>query len=136
MPNRTARKLRKNSTHAERSLWFLLRDRRLLGYKIRRQRPIGPYIADFVCIEHRLVIEVDGSQPAESAADEFRTKWLQDNGWRVIRIWNNDITDNRDGVLEAILTVLGPSLTQPFRLGSPSPAGRERESSMEPPSCP
>jgi very-short-patch-repair endonuclease len=132
VPNRTARKLRKKSTDAERRLWFLLRDRRLLGYKIRRQRPIGPYIVDFVCIEHRLVIEVDGSQHAENPADDLRTRWLEGKGWRVLRYWNNDISNNRDAVLEAILNALEPSPPQPMGLGPPSPAGRERENFVEP----
>jgi very-short-patch-repair endonuclease len=131
MPNRTARKLRKNSTNAERRLWFVLRDRRLLGYKIRRQRPIGPYIVDFACVEQRLVIEVDGSQHAESQADEFRTRWLENRGWRVLRIWNNDISNKREDVLAAILNALKPSPTQPCGLCPPSPAERERESCVE-----
>ena len=131
MPNRTARKLRKNQTDAERRLWFVLRDRRLVGYKIRRQRPIGPYIVDFACVEHRVVIEVDGSQHAENAADEMRTKWLEHQGWRVLRFWNNDISNNRDSVLEAILDALKPSPTQPCGLGPPSPAERERENLLE-----
>jgi very-short-patch-repair endonuclease len=131
MPNRTARKLRKNSTDGERRLWFVLRDRRLLSYKIRRQRPIGPYIVDFACVEHRLVIEVDGSRHAESLADELRTKWLENRGWRVLRIWNNDISHNREGVLAAILNALRPSPPQPVGRGPPSPAARERENRVE-----
>ena len=132
MPNRTARKLRKGQTDAERRLWFVLRDRRLLGYKIRRQRPIGPYVVDFACIEHRVVIEVDGSWHANNVADELRTRWLQHRGWQVLRFWNNDVSHNRDGVLEAILDALKPSPTQPAGLGPPSPAERERESFAEP----
>jgi very-short-patch-repair endonuclease len=132
VPNRTARKLRKNSTDAERRLWFVLRDRRLLGYKIRRQRPIGPYIVDFVCIEHRLVIEVDGSQHTGSTADAIRTRWLELRGWKVLRFWNNDVSNNRERVLDAILNVLKPSPTQPCGLGPPSPVERERVSLVEP----
>jgi very-short-patch-repair endonuclease len=103
-----------------------------LGYKIRRQRPIGPYIVDFACVEHRLVIEVDRSQHAESLADEFRTKWLEHRGWRVLRIWNNEISNNREAVLAAILNALKSSPTQPSGLGPPSPALREREDFAEP----
>jgi very-short-patch-repair endonuclease len=121
-----ARALRKNATDAERQLWFVLRDRRLLDYKFRRQRPVGPYIVDFICLEHRLVIEVDGSQHIENEADELRTRWLQEHGWRVLRFWNNDIAKNREGVLEAVLDALRPSPTQPCGLGPPSPAERAR----------
>jgi very-short-patch-repair endonuclease len=101
-----ARELRRNATDAERHLWFALRDRRLAAYKFRRQRPIGPFIVDFACIEHRLVIEADGGQHADNPADDARTAWLMSQGWRVLRFWNNDILVNTEGVLLSILEAL------------------------------
>jgi very-short-patch-repair endonuclease len=110
----TARELRRNSTDAERTMWRLLRDRRLAGVKFRRQVPIGPFVADFASIPHRLVVELDGSQHSESPSDARRDAFLMSEGWRVLRFWNSDMMRNRDGVLESIaqaaaLTRLGPS---------------------------
>ena len=115
MASEIARKLRRESTDAERRLWLILRERRLAGYKFRRQRPIGPYVADFVSILHRLIIEVDGSQHADSAADARRTGWLERDGWRVIRVWNNEVSGQPDAVAEYILNELRslPTLTLP-----------------------
>jgi len=109
MANARARQLRLNQTDAERRLWAALRDRRLVGYKFRRQRPIGPFIVDFVCIEHKLVIEADGGQHADNEADESRTAWLQGRGWRVLRFWNNEILANTRGVIETIAAALQKS---------------------------
>jgi very-short-patch-repair endonuclease len=106
MPNLRARALRATMTDAERRLWSVLRSRRLQGYKFRRQRPIGPFIADFACIEHRLVVEADGGQYLESEYDARRTAWLEARGWRVLRFWNNDILANTEGVQEAVLMAL------------------------------
>ena len=86
-----ARALRRNATEAERIMWRLLRDRRLAGAKFRRQVPIGPFIADFASIAHRLVVELDGGQHAENEADARRDGFLAANGWRVMRFWNNDV---------------------------------------------
>jgi very-short-patch-repair endonuclease len=126
MASETARRLRREATDVERRLWLVLRDRRLAGYKFRRQRPIGPYVADFVSIRHRLIVEVDGSHHADSRADERRTAWLQRQGWQVIRIWNNDVSRNADAVAEHLLNVLQsrPTLTLPSlpRWAPPSPA--------------
>ena len=101
-----ARSLRMTMTDAERRLWSALRARRLQGFKFRRQHPVGPYIADFVCLAHRLVIEADGGQHAESAYDARRTAWLESRGWRVIRFWNNDVLTNPTGVQETVLSAL------------------------------
>jgi very-short-patch-repair endonuclease len=98
-----ARKLRSDMTHAERKLWFALRDRRLGGIKFRRQVPIGPYVADFVCFDVRLVIEVDGGQHAESAPDSTRDQWCAENGFRILRFWNNDVLQNAEGVSTALI---------------------------------
>ena len=106
MASQKARELRQSSTDAERRMWSTLRDRRLLRYKFRRQHPIGPYIVDFACTRHQVVIELDGSQHADSAADVRRTAWLESRGWRVIRFCNNDVLNNTSGVIEAILRVL------------------------------
>ena len=106
MPNQRARQFRRGSTDAERRLWALLRDRRLAGYKFRRQHPIAAFIVDFACTKYRLVVEADGGQHAESIADARRTAVLERQGWRVIRFWNNDILTNAEGVIETILRML------------------------------
>lgn len=109
-----ARALRRNATEAERIMWRLLRDRRLGGVKFRRQVPIGPFIADFASIEHRLVVELDGGQHADSETDVRRDSFLVADGWRVVRFWNNDVMTNREGVLEAIHEALAltPTLSR------------------------
>jgi very-short-patch-repair endonuclease len=101
-----AQRLRRNSTEAERKLWNRLRSRSIAGLKFVRQEPIGPYIADFVCRERRLVIEVDGSQHPGSEQDRVRDRWLAEHRYRVLRFWNNDVLANTDGVLEAIVAAL------------------------------
>ncbi|HYB57668.1 MAG TPA: endonuclease domain-containing protein, partial [Alphaproteobacteria bacterium] len=93
MAERNARQLRIDMTDAERRLWSALRGRRLEGYKFRRQHPLGPFIVDFACLEHRLVVEADGGH-ADSDDDRRRTAWLERRGWRVVRFWNNDILAN------------------------------------------
>ena len=98
--------MRREPTEAERALWQVLRARRLSEWKFRRQVRIEPYIVDFVCFERRLIVEADGSQHAESVADERRDKFLTEQGFRVLRFWNNDILRNREGVLTAILAAL------------------------------
>jgi very-short-patch-repair endonuclease len=101
-----ARQLRQDETEAEFRLWVELRNRRLDGHKFSRQIPPGPYVADFVCRRGRLIGEVDGSQHAENPADERRTDWLNNEGYSVLRFWNNEILTERRGVLETILAVL------------------------------
>jgi very-short-patch-repair endonuclease len=103
---RVERRLRGQQTDAERKLWFALRDRRLGGFKFVRQEAIGPFIVDFVCRDKNLVIEVDGGQHAESAADARRDAYLAREGYRVMRFWNNDVLSNREGVLLTILEAL------------------------------
>jgi len=99
----TARMLRKNQTDAERALWQKLRNRQLLGVKFRRQVPIKGYVADFAALEIKLIIELDGSQHIENKeADEFRTGFLQREGYKVIRLWNDDVLLRIDYVLEFI----------------------------------
>ena len=106
MPNLRAKELRTAATDAERKLWSLLRNRGLNGHKFRRQHPIGPFVADFACVESRLIVEADGGQHSENAADERRTTWLNAQGWRVIRFWNDDILKNSDGVYDQVLRAL------------------------------
>jgi very-short-patch-repair endonuclease len=98
--------MRHEPTDAERSLWTLLRGRRFVGYKFRRQVPIGSYIVDVMCPDARLIVELDGSQHAESDYDAVRDEWLRARGYRVLRIWNNELNGNRNGVLEAIWNAL------------------------------
>jgi very-short-patch-repair endonuclease len=106
-----AKALRKSSTDSELRLWRMLRDRRLLPYKFRRQHPIGSYIADFVCLEKSLVVEVDGGQHLEHAEYEAsRTAALEQAGYRVLRFWDNDVLQKPEAVLEAIyLEINSPS---------------------------
>ena len=87
----------------------VLRGRRLEGYKFHRQYPIGPFIADFACRKHRLIVKADGGQHDENVSDQRRTDYLADHGWRVIRCWNNDILANVEGVIEMILRELRAS---------------------------
>ena len=101
-----ARKLRHNSTRAELLLWNKLRSRQLGSFKFIRQEPIGPYVVDFICREHRLVVEVDGGQHATSMLDPIRDEWFRTRNYRVLRFWNNDVIGNIEGVLETILSAL------------------------------
>ncbi len=102
-----ARKLRDNMTDAEMRLWQHLRDRRLLGFKFRRQMPIGEFIADFACLDTRLIIELDGGQHVERAElDALRTQQLGELGFRVVRFWNDDVLLRPDDVLERIIALL------------------------------
>jgi len=102
-----ARHLRRNMTDAERKLWRLLRGRQMESYRFRRQQPIGNYIVDFVCLEARLVIEVDGGQHAIHAdADRERTEWLRSEGYRVLRFWNRQVLKETRMVLDEVWRAL------------------------------
>jgi very-short-patch-repair endonuclease len=101
-----ARRLRAQTTDVERLLWSKLRGRQLLGVKFIRQFPVGGYIADFACREHRLIVELDGSQHADNAYDAARTAELKALGYRVLRFWNRDVLDELDGVIRAIEAAL------------------------------
>ena len=101
-----ARSMRREPTEAERRMWRVLRGRRLAAFKFRRQETIGPYIADFVCYERRVVIEIDGGQHAENAYDGRRDAWFQDRGYTVLRFWNADVMGNSEGVQHVIATWL------------------------------
>ncbi|TKW76978.1 MAG: endonuclease domain-containing protein [Bradyrhizobium icense] len=104
---RFARRLRVNQTDAETVLWNRIRNRQIDGHKFARQVPIGGYVCDFVCRERQLVIEVDGGQHNESASDVIRDRRLNEEGYRVIRFWNNDVLGNIEGVLLTIQSELG-----------------------------
>ena len=107
MADTNARALRKSMTEAETVLWSRLRQRRIGGFRFRRQAPIGRFIADFACFEARLVIEVDGGQHTERAEqDAARTRWLESQGFRVLRFWNNQVLREIEGVEEVILREL------------------------------
>ena len=130
MTNDRQRQLRVNATAtataAERRLWSLLRHRRLQGYKFRRQHPVAGFIVDFANTRHRLVIEADGGQHNENPADDRRTARLEREGWRVLRFWNNEVLENPEGVLMAILDALADTPSPGSRCSPPSPAVRER----------
>jgi len=98
-----ARGLRRQQTDAERELWMRLRTRQGVGVKFRRQYAIGPYVVDLCCLERSLVVEVDGGQHIEQARrDARRDAWLKQQGFRVLRFWDNDVLKNMEGVLESI----------------------------------
>lgn len=103
-----ARKLRSDMTEAERLLWHLLRSRRFSGFKFRRQVPVGPYIADFLCYEARLIVECDGGQHADNCHDKARDAWLNAQGFRVLRFWNADIFTARAQIAETLYAALIP----------------------------
>jgi very-short-patch-repair endonuclease len=118
-----ARSLRRALTPAEFALWTRLRGRQLGGCKFVRQEPVDRYYVDFVCRERRLIIELDGGQHSERSADKQRDGELCALGYRVFRIWNNDVIENLDGVLQTLLSELEKRpLTPPL---SPQ-AGRGR----------
>ena len=103
---RIARRLRVNQTDAETVLWNRIRNRQIDGHKFVRQEPIGNYVCDFVCRERLVVIELDGGQHNESTADAIRDHRLAEDGYRVLRFWNNDVLGNLDGVLITIQSEL------------------------------
>ena len=128
-----ARALRRRSTEVEKKLWALLRDRRFAGHKFRRQVPIGRYFADFACYESRLVVELDGSQHLESVRNTRRDAELKARGFRVLRVWNTELNDNRDGVLEAIYWALMEQVAPPSSaLRAPSPIQGEGDGAATP----
>ena len=107
-----ARSLRRNQTEAEKKLWGYLRDSSLNGFKFTRQTPVGPYIADFLCFNRKLIVEVDGATHGELhevAYDAKRTEFLESCGYRVFRCYNADVFENIDGVIDGILLQLEKS---------------------------
>ena len=104
-----ARAMRRQPTEAEAALWRILRDRRMAALKFRRQAPVAPYIVDFICFRHRLIVEADGSQHAESAYDRERDAFLVAQGFIVLRFWNHDILNNPRMIEDTILARCGLS---------------------------
>jgi very-short-patch-repair endonuclease len=104
-----ARRLRREMTEPERRLWYALRDRRLAGWKFRRQQVIGPYILDFYCPAASLALEIDGESHADRGAEDLaRQSWLIARGVRVVRLTNDEVLRDLPGVIEALVHVLGP----------------------------
>ncbi|MBA3666517.1 MAG: endonuclease domain-containing protein [Sphingomonas sp.] len=121
-----AKAMRHEATPAEGIVWQLLRDRRLEGCKFRRQLTIEPYIVDFVCLEQRLIVEVDGGQHSDSKLDERRDAFLRAEGFSVLRFWKYDVLTNPAGVFDMIMAALtAPHPPKPSAWAPPSPAGGE-----------
>jgi very-short-patch-repair endonuclease len=111
-----SRHLRNNMTDVERMLWAKIRGKQLQGFRFRRQHPLGVYIVDFICLELKLVIELDGSQHMQQQEyDMKRSQWLQKNSFTVMRFWNNDVLDNLDAVVQSIYNHLPPSQPSPLK---------------------
>ena len=107
MTTQRAKELRKSPTEAELTLWKQICRRQLGGYRFRRQQPLGPYIANFVCFEKRLIIELDGGQHSENVAQDIeRTRWLESQGLRVLRFWNNQVLREIEAVKQVIFEAL------------------------------
>ncbi|MBA3941017.1 MAG: hypothetical protein C0520_07390 [Sphingopyxis sp.] len=124
--------MRSNPTDAERRLWSILRAGRLEGLRWRRQQIIEDrYIADFICFEHRLIVEADGGQHAENADDKERDAYLKGQGFRVLRFWNNDIVLNSDGVATSILDAIDSSGAQTRADPTPQPLSRKGRGAFE-----
>ena len=103
--NPHAAELRRNATECEKRLWAALRNRQLDGFKFRRQATIGAYVVDLLCVERRLIVEVDGGQHSDEA-DLSRTRFLEGQDYSVIRFWNHEVIENLDGVLASIRQAL------------------------------
>ncbi|MBX3486492.1 MAG: endonuclease domain-containing protein [Candidatus Paracaedibacteraceae bacterium] len=113
--SRFKKDLRKNQTDAEQILWKHLRGRRFLGWKIRRQHTLQGYIVDFVCLEHKIIIELDGGHHVERKDyDEMRTRILEQDGYKVIRFWNNEVLHRLEDVLLSILNTPHPPAGRPL----------------------
>ncbi|WP_082546001.1 endonuclease domain-containing protein [Rhodanobacter sp. Root627] len=102
-----AKSMRSAQTPAEQHLWYHLRANRFMGLKFKRQKPLGPYIVDFICLERGVVIEVDGGQHGDDVAyDQRRDRWLASQGFIVLRFWNHDVLNRTESVLERIRQVV------------------------------
>ena len=122
-----AKTLRRNLTDAEQKLWYHLRAHRFMGRKFKRQKPLGRYVVDFICLEEKLIIELDGGQHADSVEyDKERDSWLRSEGYTVLRFWNNELVNETEGVLERIRLTLNPG-TQTLSPGPSLVNGRGEE---------
>ena len=109
-----AKTLRSHQTDAEQRLWYHLRAHRFLDFKFKRQKPIGNYIVDFVCLEQKLIVELDGGQHGgQMQYDQVRDAWLRGQGYRVLRFWNHDVMQQLESVLESILIALASKSPSP-----------------------
>ena len=116
-----AKTLRTNQTEVEQRLWYHLRAHRFMDLKFKRQKPMGRYIVDFVCVERQLIIEIDGGQHAEQTGyDQQRDAWLHSQGYTVLRFWNHEVMQQLEGVLEQIRSTIALS-------PSPSPTSGRGE---------
>jgi very-short-patch-repair endonuclease len=123
LKNKLQHKLRRNVTDAERLLWQVLRNKQMAGFKFRRQHPFGDFILDFVCIDRKLVVEVDGGQHTENAkTDKARTERLMRSGFRVLRFWNHEVFGQLEAVKEKIWLELRVN-TEPHPHPDPLPEG-------------
>ncbi len=125
-----AKTLRRNLTDAEQKLWYHLRAHRFMGRKFKRQKPLGRYVVDFICLEEKLIIELDGGQHAESVEyDQERDSWLRSEGYTVLRFWNNELMNEAESVLERIrLALKYEALSSETLSPGPSPVnGRGEE---------
>ncbi|MDR6523716.1 endonuclease domain-containing protein [Variovorax atrisoli] len=128
-----ARSLRSTPTDAEALLWHHLRDRRMANQKFRRQRPIGPYFADFACLEAKLIVELDGGQHTEAVAyDENRTRFIEAQGYRVLRFWNQEVLTQIDAVRERILQALQEDSPHPSPLPQAGEGARQDTRNLKP----
>jgi len=109
------RKLRQAATEAEKFFWSKVRNQQIDGAKFRRQVPIDRFVVDFCCLEHKLVVEIDGGQHAESSSDDVRTADLEAAGYRVIRFWNNDVLGNIEGVIDTLRAEMSKTTPHPTR---------------------
>ena len=124
MPSERARELRKNRTSAERRLWWKLRELKHAGFKFRQQVPIDHFIVDFACLSRRVIIEVDGgthSTAEEIVRDRARERHLREQGFHVLRVWNSEVRENIEGVMDTIVDALGPPPPSPPRKGEGRP---------------
>jgi very-short-patch-repair endonuclease len=118
-----ARRLRREQTDAEARLWFRLRNCQIDRAKFRRQQPLGPFVADFCCMEVGLVIEVDGGQHNErELADAKRTQLLEEQGFLVLRFWNNEVLEQTEAVVERIRMAIEQCRKEGRRYGIKSPS--------------
>ncbi len=122
-----ARTLRQNMTEAERRVWQILRSHQMNGYRFRRQVPIGRSIADFACHEARLIVEIDGGEHDRSSPREAeRSGFLQNEGYRILRFWNNEVLANLDGVHQTIADELGRITPTPVGVMRAKPTEADR----------